>query len=63
MECYNGIYKASALSFMLDGHVKACHTYRISQLPIIMLRTDAKENLISSIEIAAYQKDGKALVA
>ncbi|HPP96084.1 MAG TPA: type I asparaginase [Spirochaetota bacterium] len=54
-------YTASALSFMLDGLSKPV-ILTGSQLPINMLRTDAKENLISSIEIAASQKDGKALV-
>jgi L-asparaginase len=33
-----------------------------SQLPIGMIRTDGKENFITSLEIAAAKKDGKALV-
>ena len=33
-----------------------------SQLPIGDLRTDAKENLITSIEIASAQKDGKPMI-
>ena len=33
-----------------------------SQLPIGYLRTDAKENLITSIEIASAQQNGKPVV-
>lgn len=45
-------YTASALSFALEGLAKPV-VITGSQLPIGMLRTDGKENLISSIEIAA----------
>ena len=45
-------YTASALSFMLENLGKPV-VFTGSQLPIGMLRTDGKENLISSIEIAA----------
>lgn len=45
-------YTASALSFALEGLSKPV-VITGSQLPIGMLRTDGKENLISSIEIAA----------
>lgn len=45
-------YSASALSFMLENLEKPV-IFTGSQLPIGMLRTDGKENLISSIEIAA----------
>lgn len=48
-------YSASALSFMLSG-LKKPVILTGSQLPIGMIRTDGKENLITSIEIAA-QKD------
>ena len=49
-------YTASALSFMLeDLHKPVVLTG--SQLPIGMLRTDGKENLITSIEIAAARND------
>ncbi|MDR0385046.1 MAG: asparaginase, partial [Prevotellaceae bacterium] len=54
-------YSASALSFMLQNLGKPV-IFTGSQLPIGMLRTDGKENLISAIEIAATQKDGKAAV-
>ncbi len=45
-------YSASALSFMLDGLNKPV-VFTGSQLPIGMVRTDAKENLITAVEIAA----------
>ena len=55
-------YSASALSFMLENLTKPV-IFTGSQLPIGMLRTDGKENLISSIEIAAARdNNGKAVV-
>ena len=54
-------YTASALSFMLDNLEKPV-VLTGSQLPIGMLRTDGKENLITAIEIAADCKEGKAMV-
>ena len=45
-------YTASALSFMLENLTKPV-ILTGSQLPIGQLRTDGKENLITSIEIAA----------
>ncbi len=45
-------YTASALSFMLE-HLAKPVIFTGSQLPIGDLRTDAKENLITSIQIAA----------
>lgn len=45
-------YTASALSFMLEGLSKPV-ILTGSQLPIGVLRTDGKENLISAIELAA----------
>ena len=49
-------YTASALSFMLENLGKPV-ILTGSQLPIDMLRTDGKENLISAIEIAAARRD------
>lgn len=49
-------YTASVLSFMLENLGKPV-VFTGSQLPIGMLRTDGKENLISSIEIAAAKDD------
>ncbi|SHF40524.1 asparaginase [Bacteroides luti] len=54
-------YTASALSFMLENLSKPV-ILTGSQLPIGVLRTDGKENLITAIEIAAAKIDGKAIV-
>ena len=54
-------YTASALSFMLENLSKPV-SLTGSQLPIGMLRTDGKENLITAIEIAAAQENGVPLV-
>lgn len=55
-------YTASALSFMLENLGKPV-ILTGSQLPIGMLRTDGKENLITSIEIAAAKReDGRPMV-
>ena len=54
-------YISSTVSFMLENLQKPV-IFTGSQLPIGDLRTDAKENLITSIEIASAQKDGKPIV-
>ena len=55
-------YTASALSFMLENLNKPV-ILTGSQLPIGMLRTDGKENLITAIEIAAAKNtNGEPLV-
>ncbi len=54
-------YTASALSFMLENLSKPV-ILTGSQLPIGDLRTDAKENIITSIEIAGEYKEGKPKV-
>ncbi len=54
-------YSASALSFMLENLSKPV-IFTGAQLPIGMLRSDAKENLLTSIEIAADKENGKAIV-
>jgi L-asparaginase len=54
-------YSASALSFMLENLSKPV-IFTGSQLPIGMLRSDAKENLLTAIEIAADKENGKAIV-
>lgn len=55
-------FTASALSFMFENLAKPV-VLTGSQLPIGMLRTDGKENLISSIEIAsAVGPDGHPMV-
>ena len=55
-------FTASALSFMLENLTKPV-ILTGSQLPIGQLRTDGKENLITSIEIAsAHHGDGTPIV-
>ena len=55
-------YTASALSFLLEGSSKPV-ILTGSQLPIGTIRTDAKENLITAIEIAAAKDEqGRAMV-
>jgi L-asparaginase len=54
-------YSASALSFMLENLSKPV-IFTGSQLPIGDLRTDAKENLITAIQIASLQQDGKPVI-
>lgn len=55
-------YSASAVSFMIEGLTKPV-IFTGSQLPIGIPRTDGKENLISSVEIAAARdNEGHALV-
>lgn len=55
-------YSASALSFMLENLGKPV-VFTGSQLPVGVLRSDAKENLLTAIEIAAAKdEDGNALV-
>ena len=54
-------YTASALSFMLENLNKPV-VFTGSQLPIGDLRTDAKENLITAIQIASLQQKGKSVI-
>ncbi|MDB4225933.1 asparaginase [bacterium] len=54
-------YTASALSFMLENLAKPV-IFTGSQLPIGDLRTDAKENLITSIQVASMQYKGKPAI-
>jgi L-asparaginase len=55
-------YTASALSFMLENLSKPV-VLTGSQLPIGVIRTDGKENLITAIEIAGSKKNGKHIVS
>lgn len=54
-------YTASMLSFMLENLDKPV-ILTGSQLPIGVLRTDGKENLLSAIEIAADHRNGQPMV-
>lgn len=55
-------YTSSAISFMIENLSKPI-IFTGSQLPIGDLRTDAKENLITSIEIAAAHENGVPLIS
>jgi L-asparaginase len=54
-------YSASALSFMLENLSKPV-VFTGSQLPIGDLRTDAKENLITAIQVASLQHKNKPVI-
>ena len=54
-------YSASALSFMLEDLSKPV-IFTGSQLPIGDLRTDAKENLITSIQVASLHEENKPVI-
>lgn len=54
-------YTASALSFMLENLSKPV-ILTGSQLPIGVLRTDGKENLVTAIEIASATENGMPIV-
>lgn len=54
-------FTASALSFMLENLTKPV-ILTGSQLPIGIIRTDGKENLITAIEIAGAKEKGKPVV-
>ena len=54
-------YTSSVISFMLENLSKPV-IFTGSQLPIGDLRTDAKENLITSIQIAGLKRNGKTII-
>lgn len=54
-------FTASALSFMLDGLSKPV-IFTGAQLPISEPRSDARENLITALDIASAKKEGRPLV-
>lgn len=54
-------YTASALSYMLENLDKPV-IMTGSQLPIGVLRTDGKENIITAIQMAAAKKGGRAVI-
>lgn len=54
-------YSASALSFMLENLSKPV-IFTGSQLPIGDLRTDAKENLITAVQLASLRKGSRAMI-
>jgi L-asparaginase len=54
-------FSASALSFMLNGLNKPV-IFTGAQIPIGSTRSDARENLITAIEIASASKNGKPMI-
>lgn len=54
-------YSASAISFMMENLGKPI-IFTGSQLPIGDLRTDAKENLITAIQLAGLKKNGRTVI-
>ena len=54
-------YSASAVSFMLQNLTKPV-VFTGAQLPLGVLRSDAKENLMSAIEVAAAYDDDEPIV-
>lgn len=54
-------YTASALSFMLDNLAKPV-VFTGSQIPMGIMRTDGRENLITAIEIASAGRNGYPMV-
>ena len=54
-------YSASAMSFMLENLSKPV-IFTGAQLPLGILRTDGKENIITSVEIAAALENGSPVV-
>lgn len=54
-------FSASALSFMMRDLSKPI-VFTGSQLPIGVVRTDGKENLITAVEIAGATEEGRAIV-
>lgn len=54
-------YTASALSFMLDGLNKPV-IFTGAQIPIGSVRSDARDNFLTAVEIASTKENGKAIV-
>ena len=54
-------YSASVISFMLEGLRKPV-IFTGAQIPIGATRSDARENLITALEIASQQSNGRSVV-
>lgn len=54
-------YSASAISFMIENLGKPI-VFTGAQLPVSMIRSDARDNLISALEIAALKSNGRPIV-
>lgn len=55
-------YTAAALSFMLENLAKPV-ILTGSQIPMGILRTDGRENLITALEIAGARRDGRPIIS
>jgi L-asparaginase len=55
-------YSASAISFMLQGLTKPI-IFTGAQIPIGQIRSDARENIITALEIASAQNNGVPIVS
>ncbi|MBQ2394961.1 MAG: type I asparaginase [Alistipes sp.] len=55
-------YTAAALSFMLENLSKPV-ILTGSQIPMGILRTDGRENLITALEIAGARRDGRPIIS
>ncbi|MBQ7342600.1 MAG: type I asparaginase [Alistipes sp.] len=55
-------YTAAALSFMLENLAKPV-ILTGSQIPMGILRTDGRENLITALEIAGARRDGRPVIS
>ncbi len=54
-------YSASAVSYMLENLSKPV-IFTGSQLPVGLVRTDGRENIVTSLELAAEREDGAAVI-
>lgn len=54
-------YSASALSFMIESLQKPI-IFTGAQLPVSMIRSDARDNLITALEIAVLKDNGEAIL-
>lgn len=54
-------YSASALSFMIENLQKPI-IFTGAQLPVSMIRSDARDNLITALEIAVLKDKGEAIL-
>ena len=55
-------YSASMLSYMLEGLNKPV-IFTGAQMPIGSIRSDARENLITALEIASAHQDGNPIIS
>lgn len=54
-------YSASALSFMISNLRKPV-IFTGSQLPINVIRSDGKENILTAVEMAAFEENGQSKI-